>query len=266
MKSLASGEYFGTTLNSMENDHVKLCITTYDKETHIESHHHENAYLSLLFAGSYWERNAHATQRIEAGEVLFRPHGYDHQNSFEAVEGKCFNIEFKPNWFEIKGNALPSHLLQSKIKANGHPSLYKLLYHLKTGSIHMDVALEYIYDWYGGISVQKPLVGNVRWVKDVTSILQDELSKFHSLQSLSERVFVHPVYLARAFKEKKGRTIGEYQLEIKMNRALQLLLRQNKSVGEVAFETGFYDDSHFIRSFKSYYGLPPSKFKKTLNS
>ncbi|SHG34100.1 helix-turn-helix domain-containing protein [Flagellimonas flava] len=264
MINLSSGEYFGNSLDVLENDDIKLCITEYSEEDDIGVHDHQNAYLSLLFSGSYLEQSSNTVQRVEAGEALFRPQGYKHKNTFETVHGKCFNIEFKPSWFNLKGSTQIPLTSLKKFKVVGHPSLYKLLVLLKKGVHDMDLATEYVYDWYGGLAHEYFPKADLRWIKAITIIVNDEKEVFHSLQSLSERVYVHPVYLARAFKKRMGCTIGEYQLQVKMDHAMKQLLKDSKTIGEISFETGFYDDPHFIRSFKSYYGLPPSQFKKTI--
>lgn len=267
MKSLSCGEYYGKSLNAIENDHIKLCITQYGEQAHIEKHHHENAYLSLLFSGSYLEQSASSVQRISAGEALFRPMGYDHENYFESLAGKCFNIEFKPSWFQLHGTkGVPKSFALRKFNATEHPSLYRLLLHLRQDVPNMDLASEYVYDWYKGLSPENSSKKSIYWVKQVVSIIHDELYAFHSLQDLADRVHVHPVYMARAFKEKQGLTISEYQLKVKLDKAMTEVLNTDKSVGDLSFALGFYDDSHFIRSFKAHFGWPPSQFRKKVDS
>src|SRR5690606_16482183 len=48
------------------------------------------------------------------------------------------------------------------------------------------------------------------WLEKLLEILENELGTFHSLDSLSKRIYVHPVYMARAFKQHMGLTIGQY--------------------------------------------------------
>lgn len=261
MINLAQGQYFGSSSNAVENDFLKLCITSHGKETSIEQHHHENTYLSVLFSGSYLEEGNGNTQSISAGEALLRPKGYQHKNSFQETNGICFNVEFKPDWFKLEHHKRTENLGLQKFRASRYPSLFKLLLNLKYGKT-TDSDFEYVYDWYSDFNALKPLSGNKKWVKDIITILNDEIHQFHSLEDLGYYVSVHPVYLARAFKASQGYTIGEFQLQLKIDKALELLLNSSKCISSISFETGFYDDSHFIRNFKSVYGVPPSKFRK----
>lgn len=260
--NLASGQYFGNSLNAVENDLLKLCITKHGKETSIEKHHHENTYLSVLFSGSYIEDGDGITQCISAGDALFRPKGYEHKNSFIKTHGICFNIEFKPKWFNLQHHKQDDVRLR-KFKASKYPALYKLLLDVKYGE-DTNTVFEYVYDWYSDFTASKQITGSKQWVNEVIAALNDEIGEFHSLESLAHNVNVHPVYLSRAFKIQQGCTVGEFQLRLKIDRALDLLLNSSKCISAISFETGFYDDSHFIRSFKSVYGVPPHRFRNIL--
>lgn len=266
MVNLAPGEYFGNSLNTAENDYLKLCVTRYGKDINVEKHNHENTYLSLLFSGTYLEESNGNKQRVMAGDALLRPNGYEHQNYFDESDGTCFNIEFKKDWFKStdQGKGFENKGLK-KFKASNYPSLYKLLLSLRYNN-NIESSFEYVYHWYSAFFPEKDEKVNRDWVKQVVAIINDEVGRFHSLDNLANRVYVHPVYLARAFKEQQGFTIGEYQLKVKVEKALDLLLNSSKCISSISFETGFYDDSHFIRSFKSVYGIPPNKFRKSLNS
>ncbi|MNP85642.1 HTH-type transcriptional activator Btr [compost metagenome] len=46
-----------------------------------------------------------------------------------------------------------------------------------------------------------------------------------------------------------------------MLRAKELLLRTTLSVGEIAERVGYQSDKYFIKVFKSYEGMSPSKYR-----
>jgi len=106
--------------------------------------------------------------------------------------------------------------------------------------------------------------GSLPWINKITQILENELDCFHSIQSLSERVYVHPMYLIRAFKERIGITIGEYQLKMKIENSVSLLMNTSLSISDISYRNGFYDDAHFIRTFKSVYSTSPHQFRLSM--
>ncbi|WP_422859777.1 helix-turn-helix domain-containing protein [Flagellimonas sp. S174] len=266
MLNLATGEYFGNSTKTLENQYLKLCITNYAPESIIAAHNHANPYVSLLVNGRYLEEGEAITQTIAPGEVLYRPKGYGHRNCFEKNNGTCFNIEFKPDWFNHL--AKPFALVKDrpvKFSAAKYPFFYKLFLQLKKHPSN-DIIFDEVYSFYSQL-ITPFTTTNVRpWVKSVCEIVQEETHKFHSLNELSDKVYVHPVYLSRAFKLYSGCTLQEFQMKVKLERAIHLLLNTTKNISSISFELGFYDDSHFIRSFKSVYDMSPARFKRDLNS
>ena len=66
--------------------------------------------------------------------------------------------------------------------------------------------------------------------------------------------------LIRAFKEAFSVPPHTYQTLLRINQAKKLL-RQNSQITDVAYATGFYDQSHFHKVFKSHTGVTPEQYK-----
>jgi len=258
--NLKEGNYLGETLNTYENIFFKLSITSHEKNSLAQKHYHENNYLSILINGNYIEKTQKSESFIISGDILYRPNCHVHQNLFNNTTGSCFNIEFKKSWniFFDKNYKLPDKYIQHK--GIGQSSLYKLLINYKQ-NYNEDLAFEFIFDWLSETNNVKVRNASQPWVSKIVKILENDLETFHSLNSLSEQVFVHPAYLSRAFKAKTGLTVSEYQLKMKLSNALSQLLNTSLTISDISFRNGFYDDAHFIRSFKSLYGVAPYKFK-----
>lgn len=47
-----------------------------------------------------------------------------------------------------------------------------------------------------------------------------------------------------------------------MEKAAELLLTTNMTAAEVAYKVGFDDQYYFSKSFKRYFGQPPSQYRK----
>ncbi|MES1249601.1 MAG: helix-turn-helix transcriptional regulator, partial [Chitinophaga rupis] len=85
-----------------------------------------------------------------------------------------------------------------------------------------------------------------------------------TLSGLANSLNVHPVHLSREFSKHFDTTLGEYIRTIKVQRALSLLPNNKLSLTDISFECGFADQSHFIRSFRSYYQVTPLFYRKLL--
>ena len=103
------------------------------------------------------------------------------------------------------------------------------------------------------------------WAKELKEIIQDQIDTnlTLSLKDVSQSLNVHPAYLSREFsKYFDDLSFGDYIRKLRIEKAVQLLTASSHSLSEIAYLTGFSDQSHFNRIFKKYTGRNPSKYRK----
>jgi AraC-like DNA-binding protein len=79
----------------------------------------------------------------------------------------------------------------------------------------------------------------------------------HTIRELSRKVAMNECYLKKGFKAITGKTIHEYQQELRIARAKTLLQQQGVSVTDVANILGYSSISHFSTAFKKVTGMKP---------
>ncbi len=67
--------------------------------------------------------------------------------------------------------------------------------------------------------------------------------------------------LKKEFKELFGMTIWGYYNDLRMEKAKDLLIHQEKSIAEVADNIGYKNPQHFTVAFKKKYGILPKALK-----
>ena len=82
-----------------------------------------------------------------------------------------------------------------------------------------------------------------------------------SLIELAKRTGLNDFKLKRGFKAVFGNTVFGYLFQLRMDAAYNLL-RNNKSVSEVAETIGYKNPHHFTAAFKKRYGILPSQVSK----
>lgn len=94
-------------------------------------------------------------------------------------------------------------------------------------------------------------------------ILNDRLDEKISLADFAAEFNLSPFHFARVFKHATGFPPHEYQLQLRVARAQELLRQKpGKTIAEIACELGFSDESHFRRHFRRIVGTTPSQFRR----
>ena len=83
------------------------------------------------------------------------------------------------------------------------------------------------------------------------------------LTQIAGAVGVHPVYLATAFRENFGVTIGEFVRKLRIELACNELTKGDLPLATIALQAGFVDQSHFSKVFKSFLGTTPAKYRRS---
>lgn len=69
-------------------------------------------------------------------------------------------------------------------------------------------------------------------------------------------------HFARQFKESTGVTPHSYLVRRRIERAQQMLAESDLSLSEIAFRTGFSDQSHLTRHFRQTVGVTPAELRR----
>ncbi|HKH62003.1 MAG TPA: chromate resistance protein ChrB domain-containing protein [Flavitalea sp.] len=103
------------------------------------------------------------------------------------------------------------------------------------------------------------------WVKELKQIIQDQIDSSLTLTEISKGLNINPSYLSREFsKHFNNLSFGEYIRKLRIEKAMNLMMENKYSLTEIAYLTGFSDQSHFTRIFRQHTGKSPLHYKKSL--
>lgn len=106
-------------------------------------------------------------------------------------------------------------------------------------------------------------VGKKYVVEQIVSYFEDHYGEKISLDQIAENMYLSPFYISRIFKSETGDTPIRYLINIRLEKAMELLRSGFAgSIREVAEQVGYEDAYHFSKLFKKRYGFPPSQAKK----
>ena len=99
-------------------------------------------------------------------------------------------------------------------------------------------------------------------IKQAIGYIRAQSDRDISLDDISAFVGISKYYFTREFRRVTGYSFVEYLNIVRCEKARQLLLDENISVGEAGRRCGFRNQSYFTRTFCEYVGETPSKYRK----
>lgn len=102
----------------------------------------------------------------------------------------------------------------------------------------------------------------VQIAKEVRELLTNDPGKRYSAAELAKRYGVSETSLKNYFRGVYGCGYGEFQNEMRMERAAELLRGDRQKVSAVGAQSGFSNQSAFARAFREYYGVTPVEYRR----
>ncbi len=68
--------------------------------------------------------------------------------------------------------------------------------------------------------------------------------------------------LYRKIDAVSGQSVNEFIRIVRLKKAAELLVNSNSMISEIVEEVGFNSFAYFTKSFKEYFGVTPSKYKR----
>lgn len=99
-------------------------------------------------------------------------------------------------------------------------------------------------------------------IRDVRDYIDGHCCEDLSLKELSERFYISAAYLGSMFKKEVGCQFTDYVNQKRVDQAEKLLRTTNLRVYEIVEQVGFKDKNYFMRIFKKYTGMTPTKLRK----
>jgi AraC-like DNA-binding protein len=114
---------------------------------------------------------------------------------------------------------------------------------------------------YAGCSLPTALPAR-RVVAEVFRHINDHLAAPISLRDIAHAVNFSPAYLTDLMKRETGRPIVSWIIELRMQRAEQLLAQTDQPISQVAATVGYGDANSFGRAFTKRRGVSPWQWRR----
>lgn len=208
-----------------------------------------------------WEQGDCTSEDIREITIQFDPHFFDSlidTNQFDRVKamldkgrnGLCFPI-----------NAIMKvyFLLDNLPESKGFYAVTQFLTLLYELSFFTDEARELSSSSFAKVNLQ----ANSRRVLKVQQYISEHFQDEIHLNQLASIVGMTPTAFSRFFKQRTGKKLSDYVIDIRLGHASRLLVDTTMSVAEICYDCGFNNLSNFNRIFKRKKNCSPSEFRET---
>lgn len=266
MDYLKEGEHFGERKQQLIVKDVILSKANATADAHIPWHYHKHAYFLYNLNGHLNEVTKKGALELTPKSLLYHNSQEPHYNKDIQEDFDFLHVEIPTEWF-LKYDLSPSIIEGNFLLKD--PSLQTIFNKVhvesqladKATNLAVDGLLLQAFAQITRLSTSTDKSDIPLWVNKLKEIIREERWELLSLNYLAAELDLHPVYLSRKFPQYFNVSFGEFLRTQKLERAIDLLLKNTMNNAEIAYHCGFSDESHFIKVFKAKYGMTPTVFK-----
>ncbi len=249
----------GETVRSAQCGAVTATEKLYAPGTRLPRHSHATSRFCLLLSGAYSESWQSSLRTRRPGALTFHPAGEEHSSLFHSPV-RCVHLELSP------ALPLPWKSLSQPLDCLERPlagQVRRLQLEWEDQDDFSLLALESLtYD----LLISAGRTGPPRSVPTVLAglameIIQERFAAPLTLSDIAHSLDVHPVYLARVFRQAFRRSVGDAIRDARIQFALAEIRRNTTPLADIALSAGFTDQSHMTRTLRRFTGRTPSQFR-----
>jgi AraC family transcriptional regulator len=267
---LRGGEFYSPVEGRLRTDDVVLSELRQPGSRSIPRHEHELAYITVVLQGDYLEGDRGMLRELRPFTAVFNPAGTAHSTVIGPAGATFFTIELYEENLRRLGVRLPA---QTTFDRGAGTMLWPGLrlysaFKMQTSDplgLEGHIVEGHVLEMLGAVTgVEAPDNTAPRWFAGVKDRLHEGFRKPLRMRDLAREAGVHPVHLARVFRNLERRTPGEYQQHLQVRAACELLRKAEWPLAVIAAECGFADQSHFTRMFRRMTGTTPARFRRAI--
>jgi AraC-like DNA-binding protein len=101
-------------------------------------------------------------------------------------------------------------------------------------------------------------------IENSIKYINEHITEDLSLETLSSKMSLSPIYFHKIFKSSTGRKLRDYVEEQRIKKSIHLLQTTDYTLTRIAYECGFSSQSYFSYVFKRRMKDPPREYIKKL--
>jgi AraC family transcriptional regulator len=266
--SFQIGHFYGSVANRWSSGPVVVNRLVHRHGLRPPAHAHEAGYICMMLRGQYKETAARTHFDYQPFTCVYHPPGMEHADEIGRNGVTFITFEFKPRLFEgLEDGKADLRPLRDLSATRPAWELFHLYRQLAAGECSQ-FDLECRATELASSVVRAPsrIGRDLLTLRRACDYARANFRESITLAQTAAAVAVHPVYLGALFRREMDETFGEFVNRLRVQSAADDLAVTDQPLTDVALRHGFYDQSHFIRTFRRMTGVAPGAFRRSLGA
>jgi len=229
----------------------------------------DQAVIIMCVKGEGWCETSEGTFEVKAGQVLILPPGHPH--SYGSSEDSPWTLW----WLHVAGRDLPEFLSAAGMTPDAPvrtPSdvfrvvalIAEVLQWMERDSTNQSLLASAGAAWHlMAVLASDRSTGDSRTmaVERAAEYLRSHVNDHVSVADLAAMSMLSTSHFSALFKDRIGYPVHQYQTQLRMSRARELLDTTDQPIASVAAAAGYPDSFYFARQFKKVHGVTPFRYR-----
>lgn len=241
---------------------LKAFEAVYQPHTALAMHEHSAPFLTYVLRGEYLERTSRVNRDCRRGSVILHPPSDAHANTVGPHGTMSLNVEIAPElWAEldcVSGRVLSGDIewLAATVWREFHRDDAASGLGIDEAVVRLCASLR--------VERKRTASASARRLATSAEYISEHLTPTPRLADVAHVAGVHPMHLARLFRQRYGYSMGEFVRRRRVAWACGELAGggSDRTISAIALAAGFADHAHFTRTFRRITGCTPRWYRQ----
>jgi len=246
-----------------DDGRLRAFEAVYQPHTALAMHEHSAPFFTYVLRGEFVERTGRMDRECARGSVIFHPPCDAHANAVGPRGTMSLNVEISPElWAELAG--VSGQVLSGDVEWLAAAVWREFHRDDAAAELGMDEAVALLCASLRSEHQRTASISARRLALSAEYISQ-HLAPVPRLAEVAQVAGVHPMHLARLFRQRYGYSMGEFVRRRRIAWACGQLASSDEGLAAIALAAGFADQAHFSRTFRRVTGCTPRWYRRHLS-